>query len=106
MYRSIELLLESNIYSLNEICHDLDINKNSFLYWKNIGKFNEKNICEFYCNIIQVYSESHGIYGSPRITAVLKEMVLFVQDQKLLKLCIYLVLEALYHLNFHIGNLQ
>lgn len=85
MYRCIELLLESNIYSLNEICRALDINKNSFLYWKNIGKFNEKNVCEFYCNIIQVYSESHGIYGSPRITAVLNRNGIICSRAKVAK---------------------
>ena len=85
MYRSIESLLDGNIYSLNEICRALDINKNSFLYWKNIGKFNEKNICEFYCNIIQVYSESHGIYGSPRITAVLNRSGIICSRAKVAK---------------------
>lgn len=85
MYRSIESLLESNIYSLNKICHALDINKNSFLYWKNIGKFNEKKGCEFYCNIIQVYSESNGIYGSPRITAILNRNGIICSTAKVAK---------------------
>lgn len=85
MYRSIESLLESNTYSLNEICHALDINKNSFLYWKNIGKFNEKKRCEFYCNIIRVYSESNGIYGSPRITAILNRNGIICSTTKVAK---------------------
>lgn len=53
------------------ICNALDVNRSSYLYWLNTGSFNNKITTQFYCQIIQAYADSNGIYGSPKITAVL-----------------------------------
>lgn len=49
----------------------MNINRSSYLYWLKSGRENIENTTKFYCLIIQIYSESNGIYGSPKITAVL-----------------------------------
>lgn len=41
------------------------------MYWLNFGRVNEENFSLFCCQIIKVYSDSNGIYGAPKITAVL-----------------------------------
>lgn len=71
MFDNIDLLISKYNFKLNEVCRALNINKSSYLYWKNTGKNNQDKLTQFYCSIITVYAESNGIYGSPRITAVL-----------------------------------
>lgn len=58
-------------YPLDVICKALDVNKSSYIYWLNIGSKNEYDTIFFYQQIITIYSESNGIYGSPKITAIL-----------------------------------
>lgn len=71
LYESIEYLQKS--YPLSSICKALNINKSSYLYWLNFGKENEHKLITFYTQIITIYSESKGIYGSPKITAILNK---------------------------------
>ena len=71
MFESVETLIIKYNFKLNEVCRALSINKSSYLYWKNTGKNNQKKATQFYCRIIEIYTESNGIYGSPRITAIL-----------------------------------
>lgn len=49
------------------------MNRSSYLYWLNTGIFNNEITTQFYCQIIQVYADSNGIYGSPKITAILNK---------------------------------
>lgn len=44
------------------------------MYWKKTSYFKNLKIIEFYCYIIQVYADSKGIYGSPKITIILNNM--------------------------------
>ena len=74
MFESIETLISKYNFKLNEICRALDINKSSYLYWYNKGKYNKNKQIHFYCTIISIYSNSNGIYGSPRINVILKNM--------------------------------
>lgn len=74
MFESIETLISKYNFKLNEICRALDINKSSYLYWYNTGKYNKIKQIHFYRTIILIYSNSNGIYGSPRITVILKNM--------------------------------
>lgn len=71
MFESVETLTIKYNFKLNEVCRALSINKSSYLYWKNTGKNNQKKATQFYCRIIEIYTESNGIYSSPRITAIL-----------------------------------
>ena len=52
----------------------MNVNKSSYLYWLNTGKNNQQIKSEFYCLIVQIYAESGGIYGSPKITAILNNV--------------------------------
>ena len=74
MFESIETLISKYNFKLNEIGRALDINKSSYLYWYNTGKYNKIKQIHFYRTIILIYSNSNGIYGSPRITVILKNM--------------------------------
>lgn len=69
LYESIHIL--SKDYDLLSICNALNVNRSSYLYWLNKGIFNKEMTTQFYCQIIQVYADSNGIYGSPKITAIL-----------------------------------
>lgn len=64
----------SKQYSLFSICSALNVNRSAYLYWLKTGKLNEEKTTKFYCSIIQVYADSNGIYGSPRITIILNRM--------------------------------
>lgn len=72
-YESVYTLTTQYNYGLNNVCNALSINKSSYLYWINNGKNNLIKQTEFYTKIIQIYSESNGIYGAPRITAILNK---------------------------------
>ena len=85
MFESIDLLITKYNYKLNEICRALNINKSSYLYWKSTGKANQAKLASFYCNIISVYADSNGIYGSPRIAAVLNNKGIITSTSKVAK---------------------
>lgn len=82
MFESIEILITKYNYSLNETCEALSINKSSYLYWKSTGKVNKVKLVAFYHNIISVYVESNGIYGSPKITAILNSKGIICSSSK------------------------
>ena len=71
IYECIKIL--SKQYPLSVVCNALNVNKSSYLYWLNTGISNEKNRSLFFIQIINIYSESNGIYGAPKITAILNE---------------------------------
>lgn len=85
MFESIDLLITKYNYKLNEICRALNVNKSSYLYWKSTGKVNKSKLASFYCDIISVYSDSNGIYGSPRIAAVLNNKGIITSTSKVAK---------------------
>lgn len=85
MFESIENLITKYNYSLNETCDALNINKSSYLYWKSTGKDNKVKLVAFYHNIISVYAESNGIYGSPKITAILNSKGITCSSSKVAK---------------------
>lgn len=55
------------------------------MYWKSIGFKNKEKLTEFYCSIIQVYSDSNGIYGSPRISVILNNNGISCSPSKVAK---------------------
>ena len=71
MFESVETLTIKYNFKLNEVCRALSINKSSYLYWKNTGKNNQKKATQFYCRLLEIYTEYNGIYGYPRITPIL-----------------------------------
>lgn len=85
MFESIEILITKYNYSLNETCEALSINKSSYLYWKSTGKDNKVKLVAFYHSIISVYAESNGIYGSPKITAILNSKGIICSSSKVAK---------------------
>lgn len=56
---------------MNSILLALGINRSSYYYWLNHHTSRENNKIFLYQQIILIYSESKGIYGSPKITALL-----------------------------------
>lgn len=48
------------------------MNRSSYLYWVKYGLIHQENQAFFYCQIIQAYADSKGIYGAPKITYVLR----------------------------------
>ena len=72
MFESVELLVSEYNYKLNEVCNALNINKSSYLYWKCKGKNNLNKLATFCRQIVSAYADSNGVYGAPKIAAVLK----------------------------------
>lgn len=55
------------------MCRILGINKSSYLYWQRTEKRNVDEKVLFYQQVIEVYAESKGIYGAPKITNLLNK---------------------------------
>lgn len=83
LYESILTL--SKHYKLTTICNALNVNKSSYFYWFNIGRFNEHQYISFLNKVIEVYYESRGIYGSPRITIILNRNGIICSKSKVAK---------------------
>lgn len=85
MFPIVEFLILNHNFGLNQVCKVLSINKSSFLYWLNTEKINIKLTANFYCSIISIYSNSNGIYGSPRITIILNRNGFICSQSKVAK---------------------
>lgn len=83
LYESIKTL--SLHYDLLTICRVLNVNRSSYLYWLNTGTINEKESIKFYCYIVQIYADSNGIYGSPKITSILNKNGIICSSSKVAK---------------------
>lgn len=83
IYESILTLSKS--YDLLSICNVLNINRSSYLYWLNVGRFNSIDTTKFYCLVIQIYSDSGGIYGAPKIKAILEREQIYCSVAKVSK---------------------
>lgn len=71
MYLSI--LKNSKYHSIESQCKVLHISRNSFYNWKNHYEQRLKRKSQFLLQILEIYWDSHGTYGAPRITHALHE---------------------------------
>lgn len=72
MYENIKTL--NNYYPLNTLCRVLNVNKSSYLYWLHFGYDNKQEFIEFCLLVLKVYYDNKGIYGAPKITAILNNL--------------------------------
>lgn len=71
MYESIYTL--SKQYPLSTICSALGVHKASYLYWLNHEKDDDTS-ARLYQRIISIYADSNGVYGAPKIRALLERL--------------------------------
>lgn len=62
----------SDEYSAYELCKTTGVNRSSYSYWLKKGHKTEDKKVEFFQKIIEIYASSGGIYGAPKITAILR----------------------------------
>lgn len=83
MYYSI---LESSIhYSIDAQCKALNISKNSFYHWVRTHQAKLDKRAHLLIQILQVFWDSKGTYGAPRITIELKKKGIHVSKKKVAK---------------------
>lgn len=80
MYFSI--LENSKHYSIEAQCKTLGISRNSFYHWLNTYEKKISERAQLLIKILDIYWDSHGIYGAPRITAVLNRQGINVSERK------------------------
>lgn len=73
----------------------MGVNKSSYLYWINIGQDNELKVIHFYQEIIIVYAESNGIYGSPKIAAILNAKGITCSNSKVARAMVILGIKSI-----------
>lgn len=56
-----------------ELCNTLGVSRSSYAYWNKEGKRTDESKIAFYQRIIKIYVSSNGIYGAPKITAILNK---------------------------------
>lgn len=72
----------------------MNVNKSSYLYWLKNADINDNNMVTFYQEIITIYSESKGIYGSPKITALLNAKGIFCSSSKVARAMVTLGIKS------------
>lgn len=55
------------------MCKTLGVHKSSYLYWLNVESNHFHNTIYFFQSVVKIYSHSKGIYGAPKITAILNK---------------------------------
>lgn len=76
LFESVKYL--SDKYPISFIFKVLDINPSSYYYWLNNHLVSENRKLNILHNIITIYSSSNGIYGAPKITALLIRQHFFI----------------------------
>ena len=51
----------------------MNVNKSSYYYWLNTKNEHDNKYINFLQSVLQIYSDSNGIYGAPKITAILNK---------------------------------
>lgn len=98
LFESIRLL--SDKYPLNTILKALDVNKSSYLYWLNIELVNQMENIILFQKIISIYSQSNGIYGAPKITAVLNNEGISISSSKVSRIMVKLGIKSIVYKRF------
>ena len=65
------------------------------MYWLNISSINKSDYVAFLQEIVIVYSESNGIYGSPKITAVLNTRGICCSSAKVARAMVILGIKSI-----------
>lgn len=98
LFESIRLL--SDKYPLNTILKALNVNKSSYLYWLNIELVNQMENIILFQKIISIYSQSNGIYGAPKITAVLNNEGISISSSKVSRIMVKLGIKSIIYKRF------
>lgn len=102
---------ESSNYPISNICDSLDINRSTY-YAHNEAIENMLKKLEhinFICQrIYTIFLESHGIYGSPKIAAILRKEGIKISQKTVLKYMNILGIKSLVYENFkpHKSNIS
>lgn len=83
MYFSI--LENSKHYSVEVQCKTLGISRNSFYHWLDTYEEKISKRTQLLIKILDIYWDSHGIYGAPRITAALNKDGISISQRKVSK---------------------
>lgn len=83
MYFSI--LENSKHYSIEAQCKTFGISRNSFYHWLNTYEKKISDRAQLLIKILDIYWASHGIYGAPRITAILNRQGIIISVRKISK---------------------
>ena len=71
------------------------MNRSSYLYWVKFGRKHQENLSSFYCQIVQVYADSKGIYGAPKITYALRSQGILCSVSKVSKAMVLLGIRSI-----------
>lgn len=59
--------MNTNRYSLNELCRILNVSRSGYIYWLNHYESSTEKKAEFLREVITVYAEFKGIYGAKKL---------------------------------------
>lgn len=105
MYLSI--LKNSTHYSIESQCKALHISKNSFYNWKRHYEQHLKKKSRLLLLILEIYWDSHGTYGAPRITAALHKQCVSISSRTVSKNMKFLGISSIHSSHFpkHISRM-
>lgn len=71
------------------------VNKSSYLYWLHIESVNQQSKITFYHQIIEIYVQSKGIYGAPKIAAILNSKNIICSTSKVSRAMVSLGIKSI-----------
>ena len=106
MYLSI--LKNSKHYSIESQCKALEISRNSFYNWKKNYEHRLQKKSRLLLLILEIYWDSHGTYGSPRITASLHNQNISISTKTVSKYMKLLGISSIHSSHFpkHISRMN
>ena len=76
------ILNNSKFFSIETQCKALNVSRNAFYNWKNSHERKLESRVSLLIQILNIYWDSHGIYGAPRITVILNNKGIPISQRK------------------------
>lgn len=90
----------SDVFAIEAQCKVLQVSRNSFYHWLNTYKIKISRRAQLFIDILEVYWDSHGTYGAPRITKALKKKGINVSQKKVSKEMKFLNISSIHSSKF------
>ncbi len=96
----LSIFENSKSFPVEAQCKILNVSRNAYYHWLNTFQDTQNERSQLFIDILQIFYDSHGTYGAPRITAVLHQNGSSISQKKVSNIMRILNISSIHSSNF------